>query len=442
MVRLEDGYRNSLFGTLRELEKNASSLVYNPDADFTRQRKLTFSDTMRTVIVMEGNSLNKELCDIFNFKAGDRFITKSAFVQRRNKIKPEAFEEAFKIFNAKTGYNDLSLFDGRRLLAIDGSDVNISLDENSPTHFPPTPRSEKGYNQFHVNAMFDLLNNTYADCIIQDAPKEHEIEAARQMVKRLSNKANKNIIIMDRGYASLDLMETVKDSGSDYLIRMPMGFISEIRSLPECECDVDESFTVVTRQTKENMRLRKQGKVKLQCGVSRYGKEKKGVSWYHPSPYLMSVLLVKFRLDNGEFEIIGTSLDREKFPPEKLKELYHLRWGLETSFRHLKYSIGLVNFHAKKETSVKQEIYARFLMYNFCARIANSVIVEQKDSRAYKYKINFTEAIHICFAYLKRQLTIDIRKLIAKYIEPVRPGREDKRKIKPKSFAYFLYRVA
>lgn len=156
----------------------------------------------------------------------------------------------------------------------------------------------------------------------------------------------------------------------------------------------------------------------------------------------MSLRLVKFKLDNGNYEIICTSLNPDKFPPEKLKELYHLRWGIETSFRFLKYAIGLMNFHAKRETSVKQEIFARLLMYNFCARIANSVIVDQNGQRELKYKINFTAAIHICFAWLKRQLKLDVRELIAQYIEPVRPGREDKRNIKIKSFTYFLYRVA
>ena len=102
-----------------------------------------------------------------------------------------------------------------------------------------------------------------------------------------------------------------------------------------------------------------------------------------------------------------------------------------------------MNFHAKRESSVKQEIFARLMMNNFCSRIANTVIVEQNENRELKkYKINFTAAIHICFAWLKRQLKLDVRELIAQYIEPVRPGREDKRNIKTKSFTYFLYRVA
>ncbi|MCO8241010.1 transposase, partial [Streptococcus suis] len=43
--------------------------------------------------------------------------------------------------------------------------------------------------------------------------------------------------------------------------------------------------------------------------------------------------------------------------PEKLKDLYAYRWGIETSFRDLKYSIGLTHFHAKKKEGILQEIY-------------------------------------------------------------------------------------
>ena len=137
MSSKEEGYRNSLLDTLRKLEDKASDFVYAPGKDFTSRRKLPFSDTMKTVIMMEGNSLNKELFDIYNFNEKGVFITKSAFVQRRSKIIPETFEEAFKIFNEKTSCNDLNLYNGYRLLAVDGSDINIALNENSPTHFPP-----------------------------------------------------------------------------------------------------------------------------------------------------------------------------------------------------------------------------------------------------------------------------------------------------------------
>ena len=75
--------------------------------------------------------------------------------------------------------------------------------------------------------MYDILNNIYTDCIIQDAPKEHEIEAARQIMKRLEKMSTRDIVIADRGYTSLDLMETVRDAGADFLFRVPDDFIKE-----------------------------------------------------------------------------------------------------------------------------------------------------------------------------------------------------------------------
>ena len=58
----------------------------------------------------------------------------------------------------------------------------------------------------------------------------------------------------------------------------------------------------------------------------------------------MRLRICRFQLDNGTFETIATSLPRS-FTLQDIKELYRMRWGIETSFRDLKYSIGLVNLH-------------------------------------------------------------------------------------------------
>ena len=63
--------------------------------------------------------------------------------------------------------------------------------------------------------------------------------------------------------------------------------------------------------------------------------------------------------------------------------------GIETSFRELKYAIGLTNFHAKKVEYIVQEVYARMIMYNFCEMITLHVIINQTDKR-HIYQVNFT----------------------------------------------------
>ena len=214
-------------------------------------------------------------------------------------------------------------------LAADESDINITLNKNSDTYFgPECSSSGKGYNQFHLNAFYDINNNTYVDAVIQPSPKTHEIEAARTMIKRLRKSSCSNIILADRGYNSLDLLATITDSNCDYLFRAHAKFLKEIIEAPFKEFDIDISFTIVTKQTKDLKELRNQGKVKWLPGPSTFGKPKKNVTWFHPSHYVMKLRIVRFLLDTGEYETIVTSLDRSKFSPSKIKELYHLRWGI------------------------------------------------------------------------------------------------------------------
>ena len=64
--------------------------------------------------------------------------------------------------------------------------------------------------------------------------------------------------------------------------------------------------------------------------------------------YALPFRIVRFRLSSSSFETVITNLDPEEFSPAELKYLYGRRWGIETSCRELKYTVGLLHFHAKK----------------------------------------------------------------------------------------------
>ena len=70
-------------------------------------------------------------------------------------------------------------------------------------------------------------------------------------------------------------------------------------------------------------------------------------------------------------------------------------WGIETSFRELKYTIGLTNLHSKNVEYICQEIYAKLILYNFCEIILANIILEERN-RKYTYQLNYTMAIQIC----------------------------------------------
>lgn len=72
----------------------------------------------------------------------------------------------FKEFTAAYNNKPSSFKDYRRL-ACDGSDINIAHNpKDQDTYFKNG--ETKGFNQIHLNAMYDLLDRIYTDIIIQE----------------------------------------------------------------------------------------------------------------------------------------------------------------------------------------------------------------------------------------------------------------------------------
>lgn len=85
------------------------------------------------------------------------------------------------------------------------------------------------------------------------------------------------------------------------------------------------------------------------------------------------------------------------------------------------------------------------ILYNFCEIITASVIIEQKAERKHIYQLNYTRAIEICHYFIRskeEKAPPDVEKLISHELLPIRTGRRDPRKVKPKSSVSFLYRTA
>lgn len=98
----------------------------------------------------------------------------------------------------------------------------------------------------------------------------------------------------------------------------------------------------------------------------------------------------------GVFENIITTLSEEDFTPDDIKYCYNLRWGIETSFRDLKHTIGATNLHSKKTEYVAFELWSKLILYNFCSIIILHVPVKSRN-RKYEYQVNFSIAMKIFF---------------------------------------------
>ena len=441
-MNYNDKIKQLLDNIISDMANRKKNYVNNPDKDFTRDRKLPFDMVIKLVLSMKGNTLNKELYDFFG-RNPDEIVTSSAFIQQRDKLNEDVFVDLFHKFNESM--TDMKTFKSYKLYAVDGSDINIALNKESETYIQAKYNNlyDCGYNQYHLNAVYDLLNKVYVDAVLQPRPTADERRAFINILEDM-NLTSKTLFIADRGYPSWNTFAHFKyKKNADFLFRVKNQEYNMVKDLPMAELDVDRSTIVSPKYYAKD----RAGYTKIVAQPKKqYKKELSSETRYKQWDFdeeEISIRIVRFKITEETYETIFTSLPRDKFSIEDIKKLYGMRWGVETSFRELKYIIGLTNLHSKKESFVRQEIFAKLTMYNFCERIISSVVVEQDAGRKYKYQVNYTMGIQICLDFYRALVkTDDVYDLILKYIAAIKPNRSDKRKLKTKGFVCFTYRVA
>lgn len=424
--------RFALFHAIKKTAANLDACVKVPGKDFSRKRKLPLQTMLLMLIGMGGGSLSKELYDWFGYTPST--ATASAFVQQRNKIRSKAVEMIFNEFVASA--MPTMTFRGYRLFAVDGSDLRLPSDPTNDFSLIRNAEGQKQYNLAHLNAMFDLMSKAYVDVTMQGKKGMNEHKALISMIDR-SNIPGKVIVLMDRGYESFNNIAHLQEKKWNFIIRAKesYGMISNLQLPNSEEFDVDTTLTLTRRQTKETLAL-------LSAYPERYRWIQPHTTFDYIAPkdpkmYDLRFRVVRFRISGGCYETVYTNLDSETFPIGKIKELYRLRWGIETSFRELKYTIGLSCLHGKKTDFLLQEVFARLILYNYASLIARKIPVPQEK------QINFSTAILVCKQFLKGKIrSAQIFGILSKHLSPIRPGRQYKRYQNPVSAVAFQYRFS
>lgn len=104
----------------------------------------------------------------------------------------------------------------------DGSDLNIARNPNDTGTYSQARSMDKGYNQIHLNALYDLCKKRYTDVMIQPAHKGNESMAMTQMIDCCPGQ-EKTIFIADKGYKAYNIFAHVQEKGMYYLIRVKDG---------------------------------------------------------------------------------------------------------------------------------------------------------------------------------------------------------------------------
>jgi hypothetical protein len=347
--------RKKLFTIIDDHVVRKQEFLSNPERDFTRCRKLSLDNMIKATMLLGSGSIDKEMLEYFDYQSDT--VTASAFTQQRDKLSDTIFKSIFHQFTHSFAH--FKSMNGYRLVAVDGSDLHIPHNpRDAETYFQSVPGT-KGFNLLRVNALYDLLNRVYLDGEIQPGRKAHERKALLDMMRR-SDLDSPVLLIADRGYESYNVFAHMMAKGWKFLIRVKdkstRSMLGTFNTPASGEFDQIVHRELTRKQTKQ-----------VRQNPDRYKFLPTSVTFdfldENTEFYPISLRAVRVQLEDGSYQCFITNLEDDIFPPEVIKSLYFLRWGIETSFRELKHTLALTHLHSKKKESIAQEIFAKMTMY-------------------------------------------------------------------------------
>lgn len=399
---------------------------------FTRNRKI--GDPRLLLLQMfakKGQTQNTELINFYKDVDKPLDISAVAFFKSRMNFNAEAIRIMSNDFT-KSHYekhiDKMAKLNGYFILAVDGSDIIM----------PDTEENEKIYGRSKggrtnsdnmpimgkLSTMYDCINRLVLDSQIERY-KYSEIKLAERHIENVYNNfPNKTITVFDRGYVSLKLAYKIMDSGKYFLFRLKKSDFKEYQKELNVGDDKDIEFKFDmknTNQYRNDIEFR-----------NRLLNDK------------LTLRMVKILVtDNGSNteEVLLTNIPREDFDIDALKEIYHLRWNIETVYNVLKNKMKLEEYSGYRNQLVRQDIYSTIWLYNLIQMYiiqANEEDEIPSDRYTYEMKRNTNQIIGVVKSYFVKNLMqfdnpnekdLDmVGKLIKIHLVPIRKNRHYERK--------------
>lgn len=285
--------------------------------------------------------------------------TRSAFSQARRKIKAgiiklllkkssEEFEELYGINH---------LWKGLRVFAVDGTKYTLPASKELIKKFGCHNCGEVDahYPQALVSVLFNIKSKIAYDVVIE-RNNGNERESLKKLCKSL---INNDLVILDRGYPSHELISYLLKKKVNFIIRNPLSNTFKQVEIFLQEGSKDKIIELENPKKREKIKIR----------------------------------LLKSKNEKGEIRVFITSLlDQKRYSYDEIVNLYYERWEIEEHYKANKELFKVENFHSRDKNGVLQEIYSQLLLSNL-TRIAMSEA--DKDNENKKGEPSFKNAVCI-----------------------------------------------
>ena len=300
---------------------------------FTRMRKLTLPIVMMFLLCSRKKSLPNEIDDFLNSFGSviTRMIgksvvsfTKQALSKARKGIHLDAFYWLLDIsvstfFKCQPSY---ALWHGLHLFAIDGTDVQLPMVRQCAKVFgSQRVRNSSEFPFGKGSYLYSVSTRLVVDALLETC-KYSERELAMRHMDRFCKMdiSAKSVVLMDRGYFSRELCEFLSNCNVYYVFRLKSNpvFLKVFRTSKKRTAVIDLNENLDSDKT-------------------------------------MLVRILRFRLENGEYEYLATNLFDRTYTIDLFKELYFQRWSIETKYKQAKGRFQLENFSGYSEEALDQD---------------------------------------------------------------------------------------
>lgn len=312
---------------------------------FTRNRKLPFEKLLKFLLSMHKTSTQSAINKFYERE--NLTMSQQAVSKARSKFDYSPFLKLFvavrNAFYDKKYLDKMQRFCGKLVLAIDGSETPLpNLPElrekfggTGAKALSPTAR---------MSIVYDVLNDFIVDATFSPLKVSERTHAKNHIfnVGKILD-LSQAIFIMDRGYASRELIEILSEK-SNYLFRLRSKFNLTIDKLPLGSHEI-----ILYENTKARV--------------------------------------VKFLLPSGETETLLTNLfdvDEAEF-----KKLYFMRWGIEVKFDVVKNKLEMPCFGGFSENVIMQDFWISMYLANMASiakREADEKIKSDRKDKNNKYE--------------------------------------------------------
>ena len=255
-------------------------------------------------------------------------VSTSALIKKNSNIPFEYYEKmipsTYEYMCNKQNVNE------ERILAIDGTTLNVVK-----SVIPE--QSEKEFSTIYFSCLYDTTNELMINLTVNTICNERA-----NFIKQLDHVHVNDIIVGDRGYYSHNLIKLLDSKNISFVMRL--------------KCD-----SVLVKELKNTNKTSYSLKI---------------------DNNIIPIMLYKYIINNKQYHIAcSQKLD---YSIDKIKDIYHKRWKIETNFNYVKHIFNLAESKEKTLHNVMVNTYIVTYTHLICSYIRNMLSTDTT-----KYKIHY-----------------------------------------------------